>query len=180
MNEESWAIAHRILIPAFGPLSIKNMFPGMVDIASQLVAKVGLGSDCVVHMVKADDTRQWHRFSNARVDVVSDFTRLTLDTIALCTFSHRFNSFYFETTAPFVTAMARSLKASGMKLRRLPGTGWLHREADKQYAEDIKLQHEIADGVSVSAIHSSFTDIPSLSKSAWIAARISVICWIPC
>ena len=34
------AIAHRILIPAFGPLSIRNMFPGMVDIATQLVEKV--------------------------------------------------------------------------------------------------------------------------------------------
>jgi hypothetical protein len=33
------AIAHRILIPAFGPLSIRNMFEGMVDIATQLMEK---------------------------------------------------------------------------------------------------------------------------------------------
>jgi hypothetical protein len=57
---------------------------------------------------------QWTRFGDAKIDVVADFTRLTLDSewvhtmplrsidpltqfftclaIALCTFSHRFNS----------------------------------------------------------------------------------------
>jgi cytochrome P450 len=39
-DEANWALAHRILMPAFGPLSIRNMLPGMIDIASQLVAKV--------------------------------------------------------------------------------------------------------------------------------------------
>jgi cytochrome P450/NADPH-cytochrome P450 reductase len=39
-DEESWAIARRILVPAFGPLSIRNMMPGMQDIASQLIQKV--------------------------------------------------------------------------------------------------------------------------------------------
>lgn len=33
-------MAHRILLPAFGPLGIKAMFPGMADIASQLLSKV--------------------------------------------------------------------------------------------------------------------------------------------
>lgn len=27
-DEHNWAIAHRLLMPAFGPLSIKAMFPG--------------------------------------------------------------------------------------------------------------------------------------------------------
>jgi cytochrome P450/NADPH-cytochrome P450 reductase len=39
-DEANWELAHRILMPAFGPLSIRNMLPGMIDIASQLVAKV--------------------------------------------------------------------------------------------------------------------------------------------
>lgn len=29
-GEENWAIAHRTLIPAFGPLPIQSMFPGML------------------------------------------------------------------------------------------------------------------------------------------------------
>lgn len=33
------AVAHRILIPAFGPLSIRGMFDGMLDVATQLINK---------------------------------------------------------------------------------------------------------------------------------------------
>ncbi|KAJ9093885.1 hypothetical protein QFC21_006258 [Naganishia friedmannii] len=127
-QEPSWEVAHRILIPAFGPLSIREMYPGMVDIADQLIKK-------------------WQRFGDAKIDVVSDFTKLTLDTIALCTFSYRFNSFYAENPPPFVEAMARSLKQSGLRIRRLPGTSMFYRSADRQYNADIKLQHIIADEV---------------------------------
>lgn len=64
-GEENWAIAHRTLMPAFGPLPIQSMFTEMHDIASQLVLK-------------------WARFGPENdIDVTSDFTRLTLDTIAL-------------------------------------------------------------------------------------------------
>lgn len=27
-GEENWAVAHRVLVPAFGPLSIRGMFDG--------------------------------------------------------------------------------------------------------------------------------------------------------
>jgi cytochrome P450/NADPH-cytochrome P450 reductase len=65
MEEHNWQIAHRTLVPAFGPLSVAGMFDEMHDIASQLVAK-------------------WARFGpGERIDVNADFTRLTLDTIAL-------------------------------------------------------------------------------------------------
>lgn len=102
--------------------------------------------------------------------MVSDFTKLTLDSklmlassftlrlyssslarissaIALCTFSYRFNSFYSTDPPPFVEAMARSLKQSGSRIRRLPGTGFLYGKQDQKYQEDIKLQHHIADEV---------------------------------
>ncbi|KAG8740203.1 hypothetical protein FRC10_004604 [Ceratobasidium sp. 414] len=36
-GEKNWGIAHRILMPAFGPLSIKGMFDDMFDVISQLV-----------------------------------------------------------------------------------------------------------------------------------------------
>ena len=39
-------------------------------------------------------------------------TRLTLDTIALCGFGYRFNSFYRDTPHPFVQAMVRTLAES--------------------------------------------------------------------
>lgn len=43
--------------------------------------------------------------------------------------------------------MGRSLLASGERLRRLPGTAWMYKAANKRYEEDIALQHKIADEV---------------------------------
>jgi len=64
-GEHNWDIAHRTLVPAFGPLSIREMFDEMHDIASQLVVK-------------------WARFGpSQKINVTEDFTRLTLDSIAL-------------------------------------------------------------------------------------------------
>lgn len=64
-GEHNWEIAHRTLVPAFGPLSIREMFDEMHDIASQLVVK-------------------WARFGpSQKINVTEDFTRLTLDSIAL-------------------------------------------------------------------------------------------------
>ncbi|EFR05015.1 bifunctional P-450:NADPH-P450 reductase [Nannizzia gypsea CBS 118893] len=83
-GEHNWEIAHRVLMPAFGPLSIRAMFDEMHDIASQLVIK-------------------WARFGpNEKIHVTDDFTRLTLDSIALCAMGTRFNSFYHEEMHPFV------------------------------------------------------------------------------
>ncbi|KAI1756808.1 cytochrome P450 [Xylaria castorea] len=39
-DEENWGKAHRILMPVFGPLAIKKMFPEMQDMISQLVLKL--------------------------------------------------------------------------------------------------------------------------------------------
>jgi len=35
-EEENWAIAHRTLVPAFGPLNINGMFDDMKDIVSDI------------------------------------------------------------------------------------------------------------------------------------------------
>lgn len=36
-DEHNWHLAHRILVPAFGPLAIKKMQPMMLDIIAQMV-----------------------------------------------------------------------------------------------------------------------------------------------
>lgn len=38
-EEKNWGVAHRVLLPALGPLSLRGMFDEMHDIASQLVMK---------------------------------------------------------------------------------------------------------------------------------------------
>lgn len=38
-DEPNWAIAHRILMPVFGPMKIREMLPQMKDVASQMCLK---------------------------------------------------------------------------------------------------------------------------------------------
>jgi cytochrome P450 / NADPH-cytochrome P450 reductase len=69
----------------------------MKDIANQLVLK-------------------WARKgSDFEIPVTEDYTRLTLDTIALCTMNYRFNSFYQDAMHPYVAAMMNTLEQAGTR-----------------------------------------------------------------
>ncbi|KAJ5115834.1 Oxidoreductase FAD/NAD(P)-binding [Penicillium angulare] len=130
-GEENWAVAHRILIPAFGPLAIRGMFDEMYDIATQLVMK-------------------WARQdAGTPIPVTDDFTRLTLDTIALCAMGTRFNSFYHEEMHPFVEAMYGLLAGSGARARRPTLLNNLPTSENAKYWADIeylrKLSQELVD-----------------------------------
>jgi cytochrome P450/NADPH-cytochrome P450 reductase len=75
-TEPNWSKAHNILLQPFGNRAMQSYHPSMVDIADQLVKK-------------------WERLNgDEEIDVVHDMTALTLDTIGLCGFDYRFNSFY--------------------------------------------------------------------------------------
>lgn len=101
-QEPNWGKAHRLLMPAFGPIAIRKMLPQMLDIAEQMLLKL-------------------ERMGNEQVfDVAEEMTKLTLDTIALCSFDYRFNSFYSDELHPFVHAMVDGLAESGKRAVRLP------------------------------------------------------------
>lgn len=118
-GEENWAIAHRVLVPAFGPLMIRGMFDDMYDIATQLVMK-------------------WARQGpTAAITVTDDFTRLTLDTIALCSMGTRFNSFYHDEMHPFVEAMVGLLAGSGSRAIRPGLLNSLPTAENAKYWHDI-------------------------------------------
>lgn len=129
LEEPNWGIAHRVLMPAFGPLAIRNMFDEMHDIASQLVLK-------------------WARHGpQHRILLTDDFTRLTLDTIGLCSMGFRFNSFYSENLHPFIQAMGDFLTESGRKTTRLPAPAFFYRQADQEYEYNIRVMRETAEAV---------------------------------
>ncbi|CAK7265075.1 hypothetical protein SEPCBS57363_001399 [Sporothrix epigloea] len=128
-EEPNWGKAHRILTPAFGPLSIRNMFDDMHDIASQLTLK-------------------WARQGPLEpIHVTDDFTRLALDTLALCAMDYRFNSFYTKEMHPFIRAMGGFLVESGNRSRRPPLPSMLYKRADLQYEADIATMRAVSDGV---------------------------------
>ena len=120
-QEKNWGIAHRVLMPALGPLAIRGMFNEMHDIASQLVMK-------------------WARHGPEHtIHVTDDFTRLTLDTIALCAMDYRFNSYYSESMHPFIDAMADFLKVSGDRARRDTISQMFYGAETQKYWKDIEL-----------------------------------------
>nr|RBQ92267.1 hypothetical protein FVER53263_11770 [Fusarium verticillioides] len=92
-GEHNWEVAHRTLMPAFGPLSIQNMF--------------------------------------------GDFTKLTLDSIALCAMGERFNSFYHDDNHPFVGAMNNMLVESFARSRRPAFASAVMKASNARYESDI-------------------------------------------
>ena len=93
-QEPNWSRAHNILLPSFAQRAMQGYHPMMLDIAEQLVLK-------------------WDRLNaDDEIDVTHDMTSLTLDTIGLCGFGYRFNSFYRESPHPFVGAMIGALGTS--------------------------------------------------------------------
>ncbi|KAH7006759.1 cytochrome P450 [Ilyonectria destructans] len=124
-NEPNWDVAHRVLMPAMGPLAIRGMFDEMHDVATQLLTK-------------------WARFGpKETIDVTSDFTRLTLDTIALCSMGTRFNSFYHEEMHPFVGSMIGLLEESGKRAPRPNWANYLMPASQAKYDADIHTLQQV-------------------------------------
>ncbi|KAK4096180.1 cytochrome P450 [Parathielavia hyrcaniae] len=128
-GEPNWGIAHRILMPAFGPASIQGMFTEMHEIASQLALK-------------------WARHGeDAPIMVTDDFTRLTLDTLALCTMDFRFNSYYHDELHPFIAAMGDFLTESGTRASRPSFMSILYKKETRKYFRDIEVLRQTAQSV---------------------------------
>lgn len=126
-EESNWGKAHRLLMPAFGPLGLRTMFPKMLDVAEQLMVR-------------------WDRFGEAAViDVPDNMTRLTLDTIALSAFDYRFNSFYQNEMHPFVSAMVGALAESGSRARMPDQITRMMLLRNRRFEADIDLLHRVAD-----------------------------------
>lgn len=126
-DEPNWKKAHRILLPAFSRQAMKGYHAMMVDIASQLIQK-------------------WARLNpNESIDVADDMTRLTLDTIGLCGFNYRFNSFYRETHSPFITSMVRALNEAMLQSGRLRIQNLLMVRTRQRFNQDIQTMFSLVD-----------------------------------
>jgi len=128
-HEPNWRKAHNILLPNFSQQAMQGYFPMMVEMTDQLLDK-------------------WQRLNAGdEVNVVDDMTRLTFDTIGLCGFNYRFNSFYREDSHPFVTALLQALTESLRQLSRLPGQARLMPGTRRQYAADIAYMNTMVDTI---------------------------------
>jgi cytochrome P450/NADPH-cytochrome P450 reductase len=127
-QEHNWPIAHRILLPTFAQRAMVNYLPMMVDIAEQLVMK-------------------WERLNvDDEIDVVHDMTALALDTIGVCGFDYRFNSFYRRDYHPFIDALTRTLETC-MAQRGLPFEDVVLRKRLAQLKEDVGYMNKLVDDI---------------------------------
>jgi len=126
-TENNWKKAHNILLPSFSQQAMKGYHAKMVDLATQLIQK-------------------WARLNPAdEIDVPEDMTRLTLDTIGLCGFNYRFNSFYRENAHPFVDSMVRAMDEAMSQTQRLGVQDKLMVKSKKQFKEDIQYMFNLVD-----------------------------------
>ena len=101
-----------------------------------------------MHEILGQLVLKWARYGpDYRINVVDDFNRLTLDSIAFCAMDTRFNSFYTEGMHPFVVAMREFLLEAGRRSMRTPLVKRLMRSADKKFAEDIGVLRSISLGI---------------------------------
>ena len=108
---------------------MRGMFDEMHDIAVQLSLK-------------------WARAgSDFTINAPEDFTRLTMDTIALCAMDYRFNSFYSQDLHPFLDAMSFFLSESGARSQRPGLVAPLFRSKDQQYWDAIAVLRKTSDEV---------------------------------
>ena len=128
-DDPNWSKAHNILLPNFSTQAMRDYLPMMNDIAAQLMQK-------------------WERLNPGEpVDVTADTTRLTLDTIALCGFGYRFNSFYRDTQHPYVSAMMELLMEGQKRSRELPIMTKMRRGAQQRLTENIRYMEREVQGI---------------------------------
>ncbi|MET3942636.1 cytochrome P450/NADPH-cytochrome P450 reductase [Paenibacillus sp. PvP094] len=128
-DEPNWKKAHNVLLPSFSQRAMQGYHNKMIDLAVQLVQK-------------------WSRLNpDETVNVPDDMTRLTLDTIGLCGFNYRFNSFYREEPHPFITSMVRALDESMSSLQRLRLQDKLMISKKKQFEQDIRSMFALVDHI---------------------------------
>lgn len=119
-----WQKGHRILLPSFNRVALERMYENMIDCADQMLLK-------------------WKRMPDGTViDTVDEFTRVTLDTIGLTSFSYRFNSFYSSDFHPFVGAFQRNLELTGPRAL-IPD--FLKKLTQAQYDKNTATAQEFVD-----------------------------------
>ena len=127
-SEPNWGKAHRILMPAFSQRAMRGYFDMILEVCDQLVAK-------------------WTRLSGTDILVADDMTRLTLDSIAIAGFGHRFHSFERDELDSFLVSLGSALEESLNRITKLPIQQRFRKNAERQFDRDIAEMNALVDGL---------------------------------
>ncbi|MFM9978884.1 MAG: bifunctional cytochrome P450/NADPH--P450 reductase [Sphingomonadaceae bacterium] len=127
-DEANWGKAHRILLPAFSQRAMRGYFEMILEVCDQLVAK-------------------WSARAGTDILVADDMTRLTLDSIAIAGFGHRFDSFGRDDLDPFLESLGRALSEVLNIITRLPIQQRFATRSKRTFNEDIAAMNTLVDSV---------------------------------
>ncbi len=128
-DDTNWALAHDLLRPAFTKSAMQSYHPVMLAAAQELF--------------DLWDSRK------GPVDVSSDMTKLTMETISRAAFSTDFGSFSRAEPHPFIPAMIAALKAGQRKgsLNAMPGASLMSKRINKKNAHHVEYVDSLLDGI---------------------------------
>ncbi len=127
-EEENWGRAHRILLPAFSQRAMRGYFDLIREVCDQLIAK-------------------WSGLAGQDLVIADDMTRLTLDSIAVAGFGHRFDSFARDELDPFLVSLASALGEALNVITRLPVQQRFAKKSTRRFATDIAAMNTLVDGI---------------------------------
>lgn len=127
-EEANWGKAHRILLPAFSQRSMRGYYDLILEVCDKLVAK-------------------WTRLAGEEILVADDMTRLTLDSIAIAGFGHRFESFEHDELDPFLLSLGEALGEALNVITRLPIQQRFAKKSTAQFNADIATMNKLVDDV---------------------------------
>ena len=143
-EEPNWGKAHRILLPAFSQRAMRGYFDMILEVCDQLVAK-------------------WTKLSGTDVLVADDMTRLTLDSIAIAGFGHRFNSFEKDELDSFLLSLGSALEESLARITRLPFQNKFAKKASRRFDADIAEMNTLVDDI-IADLEQALVGVPSLER----------------
>jgi len=128
-DEPNWQRAHEILVPAFRRQAMASYYDAMLQIAQSMLAS-------------------WDTLPDgARVDVPEQMTRLTFDTIGLCGFGYRFDSFARDDPHPFVGSMMGALTEALRRVQVPQPMRPLRWRANRRFRADAATMNETVDAL---------------------------------
>lgn len=128
-DEPNWGRAHEILVPAFRRQSMALYYEAMLEMAEAMLTS-------------------WDSLPDgARIDVPEQMTRLTFDTIGLCGFGYRFDSFGRADAHPFVGSMTRARTEALYRVQVPRPLRKLRFRANRGFAEDQRTMNDTVDAL---------------------------------
>jgi cytochrome P450/NADPH-cytochrome P450 reductase len=127
-EEPNWAVAHRVLMPAFNHRAMRGYFQYMVEVTDQLVAK-------------------WAAEPGAEIAVEDDMSRLTLEIVTLAGFGRRFNIFATPALHPLLVALGATLREALDRLTQPDQIRPLLRKRARALKANLAIMNDFVDAI---------------------------------